>query len=287
VTIWRKFVVGMACLALTPSMFAAEKAILNNGFEIRHANREQIGATTRLYLSEDRTSGYVDVTTADIASFEHDDLPVLPPEPAPAAGTSQTPGNRASYRTAKGGNSQADQGALTASARQIDFPALVNQASDQHLVDADLISSVIKAESGFNHRAVSPKGAQGLMQLMPGTAGKLGVKDAFDPADNVDGGTRYLRELLLRYNNDMVKAVAAYNAGPERVDQYHGVPPYRETHDYVVRVIKEYNRKKGPVKPSAMQKSVRRASASQRTATAQDRKKTVNSAAKQSEASKM
>ena len=111
-------------------------------------------------------------------------------------------------------------------------------------MDADFIASVIRAESGNNPRAVSPKGAQGLMQLMPGTASKLGVKDSFDPAENVDGGVRYLRELLLLYNNDMIKALAAYNAGPQRVQQYKGVPPYRETHAYVARVINDYNRKK-------------------------------------------
>ena len=82
------------------------------------------------------------------------------------------------------------------------------------------------------------------MQLMPGTASQLGVKDSFDPADNVDGGVRYLRQLLLLYNNDMVKALAAYNAGPQRVQQYKGVPPYSETRAYVARVIKDYNRKK-------------------------------------------
>jgi len=111
-------------------------------------------------------------------------------------------------------------------------------------VDPDLIRSVIKAESGFNPRAVSPKGAQGLMQLMPSTANQLGVKDAFAPGENIEGGTRYLRDLLVLYKNDMAKALAAYNAGPQRVAQYHGVPPYRETHAYVVRVIKDFNRTK-------------------------------------------
>lgn len=104
--------------------------------------------------------------------------------------------------------------------------------------------SLIRAESGFNARAVSPKGAQGLMQLMPQTATRLGVKDPMDPASNVEGGTRYLRELLELFNNDVIKALAAYNAGPERVAQYRGVPPYQETLTYVTRIVSDFNRKK-------------------------------------------
>jgi soluble lytic murein transglycosylase-like protein len=122
--------------------------------------------------------------------------------------------------------------------------AIVAEVSAQNKLDADFIASVIAAESANNPHAVSPKGAQGLMQLMPGTASKLGVKDSFDPAENVDGGVRYLRQLLEQYHFDVAKALAAYNAGPGRVQQYKGVPPYRETHAYVARIIKDYNRKK-------------------------------------------
>jgi soluble lytic murein transglycosylase-like protein len=120
----------------------------------------------------------------------------------------------------------------------------VNSASAAYHLDPDLVNSVIHAESGFNSRAVSPKGARGLMQLMPGTANQLGVNDAFDPQTNVEGGSRYLRELLERYNFDLVKALAAYNAGPQRVEQYQGVPPFRETRAYVARIVHEYNTKK-------------------------------------------
>jgi soluble lytic murein transglycosylase-like protein len=91
---------------------------------------------------------------------------------------------------------------------------------------------------------VSRKGALGLMQLMPATASKLGVKDSFDPEQNVNGGTQFLRELLVKYNGDAAKALAAYNAGPQRVQQYHGVPPYQETRQYVSKVIRDYNRRK-------------------------------------------
>jgi soluble lytic murein transglycosylase-like protein len=125
-----------------------------------------------------------------------------------------------------------------------DISQVVNEASGRYRLDPDLVNSVIKAESGFNARAVSPKGAQGLMQLMPGTASQLGVPNAFDPEANVDGGTKYLRELLERYNFDMVKALAAYNAGPQRVEKYGGVPPYYETRAYVARIVKDFNKKK-------------------------------------------
>ena len=125
-----------------------------------------------------------------------------------------------------------------------DLSQVVNSASAAYHLDPDLVNSVIHAESGFKAHAVSPKGARGLMQLMPSTASALGVNDAFDPQDNVAGGSRYLRELLERYNFDLVKALAAYNAGPERVEQYNGVPPFHETRAYVARIVHEYNRKK-------------------------------------------
>ena len=97
----------------------------------------------------------------------------------------------------------------------------------------------------------SPKGAQGLMQLMPQTASQLGVHNAFDPQANVEAGTRYLRELLERYDFDLIKALAAYNAGPQRIDQYGGVPPYYETKAYVARIVRDFNKKKMAAQASA------------------------------------
>jgi soluble lytic murein transglycosylase-like protein len=188
---------------------AADVAVLHNGFSIRHERRELVGSVTRLYLSSEK-NGYVDVPTADIDHFEPD----LTPAPAAPQNSSAA------------------------------LPDVVTATSDRYHLDPDLVNSVIRAESGFNAKAVSPKGAQGLMQLMPATASKLGVSNAFDPRSNVDGGTRYLRELLQRYNFDLVKALAAYNAGPQRVQQYHGVPPYYETQAYVSKIVRDFNRKK-------------------------------------------
>jgi soluble lytic murein transglycosylase-like protein len=117
------------------------------------------------------------------------------------------------------------------------------KAGNDHNLDVDLLASLVKAESGGNAQAVSSAGAQGLMQLMPGTANQLGVKDSFEPSQNVRGGTTYLDELLTRYHDNLSLALAAYNAGPEAVDKYHGIPPYHETRIYVARVIHEFNRR--------------------------------------------
>lgn len=210
---------GLACaiLGFAISATAADVAVLHNGFSLRHERREQLGATTRLYLGSAPESGYIDVPTDEIASFQRDLTPPAPIRQAPTAPPK-------------------------AGAR--DVGQVVSAASERHQVDADLIASVIRAESNFNIKAVSRKGAQGLMQLMPGTAAQLGVADAFEPEANVDAGTRYLRDLLIRYNNDIPKALAAYNAGAHRVQQYRGVPPYRETHAYVARIIRDFNHKK-------------------------------------------
>ena len=121
-----------------------------------------------------------------------------------------------------------------------DLRALAIQAAERHGLDPDLVLAVVAVESGFRPEAVSPKGAQGLMQLMPATAAELGVRNSFDPADNLDGGTRHLGSLLTLYGGDVARALAAYNAGAKAVERSKGVPPYRETREYVRKVLKQY-----------------------------------------------
>src|SRR5262245_16043421 len=123
---------------------------------------------------------------------------------------------------------------------ETELERLARETAERHGLDPDLVMAVVSVESGFQPRAVSPKGARGLMQLMPPTAKELGVRDAFDPAANLDGGSRHLSALLARYNGDLNKALAAYNAGQGAVDRHQGVPPYRETRDYVRKVLRKY-----------------------------------------------
>ena len=119
---------------------------------------------------------------------------------------------------------------------------MIREVSARYRVDPALVRAVIETESNWNSGAVSRKGAQGLMQLVPGTAQELGVNNALDPKQNLDGGVRYLHSLLQRYNGDLDRALAAYNAGPHAVDRAGGVPRYRETRDYVQKVTDSYFR---------------------------------------------
>ncbi len=227
-----KFGLLLACLTMVATAWSSDLAILRNGFTIRYERREVSNSMTRLYTS-DNAGSYIDVPTTEIQRFEKEQIVPRIVATPPSQGVS-------------------------------DF---VNSASDHYRLDPDLVNSVIHAESGFNAHAVSRKGAQGLMQLMPQTASQLGVSNVFDPQSNVEGGTRYLRELLERYNFDLVKALAAYNAGPRRVEQYRGVPPYYETRAYVARIIRDFNRKKLAQRAAARQAQAHKPVGSQQAAT--------------------
>jgi soluble lytic murein transglycosylase-like protein len=189
----------------TPAL--AETAVLRNGQRLQITGYERDGELIHLQI----VGGRVALRAEEIVSIEPEEYFPLRAAEAPAT----TP-----------------------------FEQLIRRAAQKHGVDEELISSVITAESAFNPRAISRKQARGLMQLMPATASQLAVSDAFDPAQNVDAGTRYLKLLLEKYRQDLTLALAAYNAGPDRVAQYGGVPPFSETRAYVRRVLAEYFRRK-------------------------------------------
>jgi len=192
---------------------AGEYAVFASGARMHVDRHEADGAKVRLYQG----SGFVELNAAAVRSYEAEEyeapvaaVPVAAPE-ASAMATAPLPPTPLE---------------------------LADAAADRYGLPRELVRSVMAAESGFQPLAISPKGAIGLMQLMPGTAQVLGA-DPHDPAQNVDAGARYLRDLLERYNYGLRHALAAYNAGPVAVDRYNGVPPYRETINYISRIEKK------------------------------------------------
>jgi soluble lytic murein transglycosylase-like protein len=215
----RRLMAAGVLSALSLPLHAAEDVTLKNGFDLVCSHRQEVAGKVRLYTGTDENS-FLEVDPAEIVSVE------IVPDSAPPA---TDPALKASP---------------TPSLTQADLHELMARAGARHNLDVDLLASVVRAESGGNARAVSRAGAQGLMQLMPQTAAQLGVVDSFRPDQNIDGGTAYLDALLTKYHENLALALAAYNAGPEAVDRYHGIPPYRETRIYVARVIREFNRRK-------------------------------------------
>ena len=221
-------VVAFVC----PVVYGAQNVTLRNGAEFLCAHQEAVGDRIRLYLypttaAASSDANYIDVAAASVVSIETvPDPVVLAPPPAQTTGA-HTPHS-------------SDSIPLTGAATR----ELLARAGHAHNIDTDLLASVVHAESNGNPRAVSRAGARGLMQLMPATAVNLGVENSFAPEENVNGGTAYLDQLLMRYHDNIALALAAYNAGPEAVDRYRGIPPYAETRAYVARIIREYNRRK-------------------------------------------
>jgi len=214
-----------AALWLTVSLaipaLAAERITLANGFDLICNHHEVVEGRVRVFPKAEEAD-YFELKPEAIAGYE-----TVPDPPIARSDAAKAP-------VAPAANVR-----LTAA----DLHQLLAKAGAEHNVDEDLLASVVKAESNGNTRATSRAGARGLMQLMPGTARELGVADSFAPDQNVRGGTAYLDWLLTRYHDNLALTLAAYNAGPEAVDRYHGIPPYHETRLYVARVVHEFNRR--------------------------------------------
>jgi soluble lytic murein transglycosylase-like protein len=200
---------------VTGVAFAGEYAVFVSGSRLHVERHETSGDKVRLY----NAGGYIEMDAAAVLGFEAEEY--LPPAPAPAPAT-PTPGAQPAPSPSQ----------------------LADAAADKYGLPRQLVRSVISNESDYQPRAVSPKGAIGLMQLMPATAEALGA-DPRDLAQNVDAGTRYLRDLLEKYDGGLWHALAAYNAGPGAVDKYQGVPPYRETIDYVGKIDRDLKKAGG------------------------------------------
>ena len=227
---------AVLALAQLPA-FAGQIAVLRNGFTIHFDHKEQSGNSTRLYTG----TGYLDIASDQIASYDVDETPVTPAVPPAAQAAALTSTQPPAAQPAA---VIMQKPAPAMAAQNVDLDQVVREASSKNRLDPDFVASVIRAESNFKTHAVSKKGAQGLMQLMPSTAAQLGVADAFDPKANVEAGTAHLSALLDLYHDDPIKALAAYNAGAHRVKQYNGVPPYRETRDYINKIVRDFNAKK-------------------------------------------
>ncbi len=201
----RKAILILAAIFATAGVARADYAVLRSGQRLHITSYERTGDTVKLTIA----GGVIELAAADVVSVEPED--VFPIASAPPSGP---------------------------------FGGVIRAAARKNGLDESLIASIISAESNFNPRAVSRRRALGLMQLMPRTAWQYSVRNAFDPAQNVEGGARYFKQLLEQYRGDVTLALAAYNAGPERVQRYGGVPPFSETRSYIRRVTAQLQQRK-------------------------------------------
>jgi len=200
------------------SAVAGEYAVLASGARLYAERHESEGGKVTLYTKD----GSTELDASQVVGFEAEEV-VPPAEAAAAAPATPSPA------------------APTPAAKPVSMEELVDNAALKYGLPVAFVRAVVAVESGYHADAVSPKGAIGLMQLMPGTARDLGA-DPNIPAQNVDAGARYLRDLLLKYDSHAYHALAAYNAGPAAVDKYHGVPPYSETRNYILNVLRKWQK---------------------------------------------
>ncbi len=216
---WWIWGLGMGC-ALSPSSISADTLFLSTGTTLKIDALTCDSSTCTATLS----GGDIRLRAIDVLRVEPDEPVDIEPAPASAEGRSE---------------------AESKPPRTIE--QIVTDAARKYALPRSLIRAVARAESALNPAAVSPKGAQGVMQLMPGTAKELGVQNAFDAGENIDAGVRLLRQLLEKYDGRVAEALAAYNAGPGALARHKGVPPYRETRGYIRKVVKDFEKaeKKG------------------------------------------
>jgi soluble lytic murein transglycosylase-like protein len=217
----RRFLHLIGLLTLTVPLWAGEFAVLRTGYRL-HADRHEVeGDRVRLFSE----GGMTEIPASAVERYEAEEAVTMPPQPAPE------PPKQISA-----------QHPIQATPQE-----LAATAARKFALPETFVASVMKTESAFQPNALSPKGAVGLMQLMPETARILGV-DPRDPRQNAEGGAQYLRDLLAKYEKDpdqVLLALAAYNAGPAAVERYHGVPPFRETREYIIRVLANWRQAGG------------------------------------------
>jgi Transglycosylase SLT domain len=240
----RRILLAIPVVVLSVGGARADVALLRNGRSLPVIDYRKDGDRILLVIEG---GGEITLPNAQVVAIRHEPPPSTPPDrPTPQPPADPVPGRpilSAPEPTAlEGPGPRVDDGPIEIAPGEVfnreALRDLAARIARKHRVDEGLVLAVIEVESRYDAFAVSPRGAMGLMQLMPETAARFAVRDTFNPVQNVDGGVRYLKELLARYSGQVRLALAAYNAGEDAVDQFKGIPPFRETQQYVVRVLK-------------------------------------------------